>query len=110
MRAFVLSAVAAMGLAIAATPSFAQGFGIHVGPGGGGVYVNPGHGHGNHYDDDYNNWKVSRSEAVRIARRNGMEDVYDVDRSGKYWIVRGRNWKGRKVAMRISRYGDWGWY
>ena len=101
MRAFVFSAVAAIGLAFAATPASAQ-FGVYVGPGGGGVYVNP--------DRDYDNWRISRSEAIRIARRNGMAEIWDVDRRGPYWIVRGENWRGRNVSMRIHRNGGWGWH
>ena len=108
MRAFVFSAAAALCLVVGvASPSHAQGFGIHVGPGGGGVYVNPGHR--DRYDD-WDNWRVTRREAIRIARRNGMEDIFDVDRTRHHWIVRGRNWKGRRVSMRIDRHGGWGWH
>jgi hypothetical protein len=110
MRAFLLSAVAAAGLTVlAASPSQAQGFGIHVGPGGGGVYVNPDHDRHRGYND-YDNWRISRHEAVRIARRNGMREIYDVDRRGPYWVVRGENRRGRNVSMRIHRNGDWGWH
>ena len=109
MRVYLLAAAAVAVMAFAA-PASAQ-FGVYVGPGGGGVYVDPGRGGPGprHYDDDYGNWRVSRGEAVRIARRNGMREVWDVDRRGPYWVVRGENYRGRRVTMRIDRNGGWGW-
>ena len=110
MRAYLLAAAATVAMAFAAVPASAQ-FGVYVGPGGGGVYVDPDRrGPPRHYDDGYSDWRISRSEAVRIARRNGMREVWDVDRRGPYWVVRGENFRGRRVSMRIHRNGDWGWY
>ena len=108
MRVYLLAAAAVAVMAFAA-PASAQ-FGVYVGPGGGGVYVDPGRPGPRHYDDGYGDWRISRREAVRIARRNGMREVYDVDRRGPYWVVRGENRHGRRVSMRIHRNGDWGWY
>jgi hypothetical protein len=115
MRAFVLTALMAAGLATATASTASAQVGIHVGPGGAGVYVNPGYGHGGpprvyeDYGNDYGNWRVSRNEAVRIARRNGMAEIFDVERSPRAWIVRGVNFRGRRVAMRIDRNGGWSW-
>lgn len=110
MRAYLLAAAATAMMVFAAVPASAQ-FGVYVGPGGGGVYVDPGRRAPppRYYDDDYRDWRVSRNEAVRIARRNGMREVWDVDRRGRYWVVRGENRNGRRVTMRIDRNGGWGW-
>jgi hypothetical protein len=112
MRAFVLTALMAAGLATAAASTASAQVGIHVGPGGAGVYVNPGYGHRGpppRVYDDYGSWRINRNEAVRIARRNGMDRIYDVQRTPRAWIVRGTNFRGRNVAMRIDRDGGWSW-
>ena len=106
MRAYVLPALMAAGLVFAAAPASAQGFGVYVGPNGAGVRVAPD---GRHYDRGYDDWRVSRTEAIRIARRNGMREVFDVERTRHNWIVRGVNYRGRRVAMRIDREGGWPW-
>ncbi len=111
MRAFVLTALIAAGLATAAASTASAQVGIHVGPGGAGVYVNPGYGHRGppRVYEDYGDWRVSRPEAVRIARRNGMAEIFDVQRTPRAWVVRGVNFRGRRVAMRIDRDGGWSW-
>ncbi len=39
--------------------------------------------------------RVDRQDAIRIARRNGIDRVRNVDRRGRYWVVtgEGRRWR-----------------
>ena len=39
--------------------------------------------------------RVDRQDAIRIARRNGIDRVRNVDRRGRYWVVTGetRRWR-----------------
>jgi hypothetical protein len=72
-----------------ATPASAQG--IVITPNG--VRVYPGERDYDRYDRRYRR-DVDRRDAVHIAQRNGVGRVWDVDRRGGRWIVRGDNRRG----------------
>ena len=89
-------AVLAAGLGLAAAPATAQG--IQIGPGG--VRVDPGYRRGGDAD-------LSRGEAVRIARREGLVDVDDVGRRGSRFVVRGSDRRGDEITVVVDgRSGD----
>ncbi|SFG26123.1 PepSY domain-containing protein [Methylobacterium gossipiicola] len=92
----------AMALGLAAAPAFAQG--ISIGPGG--VQVDPGYRRG--YDDrGPPRSELTRGEATRIARREGLADVDGVERRGPRMIVRGSDRRGDDISVVIdSRSGD----
>jgi hypothetical protein len=94
--------VFAAALGLAAAPAFAQG--ISIGPGG--VQVDPGYRRG--YDDrGPPRSELTRGEAARIARREGLVDVDGVDRRGPRMIVRGSDRRGDDISVVIdSRSGD----
>lgn len=82
-----------------AAPASAQG--IQIGPGG--VRVDPGFRDRGPRDDV----DLSRGEAVRIARRQGLVDVDGVDRRGPRVIVRGSDRRGDDITVVVdSRSGD----
>lgn len=62
------------------------------------------------YDRDrYNEYdrEIGPRQARRIARSAGMDDVFDVDRRGRVWVVRGEDHRGRDMRVTISvRNGD----
>lgn len=72
-----------------ATPASAQG--IVITPDG--VRIYPGDPRYDRYD---RRWRrnVDRRDAVHIAQRHGVGRVWDVDRRGGRWIVRGDNRRG----------------
>jgi hypothetical protein len=39
--------------------------------------------------------RIDRQDAIRIARRNGVDRIRNVDRLGRYWVVTGetRRWR-----------------
>jgi hypothetical protein len=41
--------------------------------------------------------RIDRQDAIRIARRNGVDRVRDVDRRGRYWVVTGQTRRSRDV-------------
>ena len=85
------------GLGFASLPASAQG--IQIGPGG--VRVDPGFRRGGPDED------LSRGDAVRIARREGLVDVDNVGRRGPRFIVRGSDRRGDDITVVIdSRSGD----
>ena len=87
--------VLATGLGLAAAPALAQG--ISIGPGG--VRVDDGR-----RDRDLD---LSRGEAIRIARREGLVDVDNVDRRGPRLVVRGSDRRGDDLTVVVdSRSGD----
>lgn len=92
----IAAGVFAMGLGLSVGPVSAQG--ISVGPGG--VRVDPD-GRGRRDDD------LSRGDAVRIARREGLVDVDNVDRRGPRLVVRGSDRRGDDITVVVdSRSGD----
>jgi hypothetical protein len=96
MKAHWIAAGIALALAGASVPASAQG--IEFGPGG--VRID----RGERFDrgDD-----VSRGEAVRIARGEGLRDVDDVSRRGRRWIVEGSDRRGNDIRVTIdSRDGS----
>lgn len=91
MKATLIAAGLAFALAGAAMPASAQG--IEFGPGG--VRIDRGERYGS--GDD-----VSRGEAVRIARSEGLRDVDDVSRRGRRWIVDGSDRRGNDIRVTID--------
>jgi hypothetical protein len=92
----------ALNLGLAAAPAVAQG--ISIGPGG--VQVDPGYRRG--FDDrGPPRSELTRGEAARIARREGLVDVDGVDRRGPRLIVRGSDRRGDDITVVLdSRSGD----
>lgn len=92
----------ALSLGLAGGSAHAQG--ISIGPGG--VQVDPGYRRG--YDDrGPPRSELTRGEAARIARREGLVDVDGVDRRGPRLIVRGSDRRGDDISVVIdSRSGD----
>jgi hypothetical protein len=86
-------------LGAAATPAIAQSF--EFGPGG--VRVDPD-------SREYRGERrggLEREDAVRAARRAGMDDIERTSRRGGDWIVEGTDRRGRDVRMRVDgRDGD----
>ena len=87
----MLAAALGLGFATVTAPAPASAQGIVITPDGLRIY--PG-------DRDYNRWdrrhrrNVDRRDAVHIAQRRGVGRVWDVDRRGSRWIVRGDNRRG----------------
>lgn len=117
MNQMLLSAVVCAGVMFgAATTASAQS--VYIGPGG--VAVGPGYGYypppppptryygpPPRYYDGGRAFRIDRGEAVRIARRNGLDRVYDVDRRGPNWVVRGESYRGRDLSVWVNSYnGD----
>jgi hypothetical protein len=92
--------------ALAAVLGFGQGVvaqTIEFGPGG--VRVGPGYDRRPppppRYDDG-----ISEREAVRIARRQGVEEVDRVRPTPRGWVVGGTDRNGDDIRVVISRYGE----
>ncbi|KQP76526.1 hypothetical protein ASF41_01675 [Methylobacterium sp. Leaf111] len=98
----LVGSLVALGLGLSAAPAFAQG--ISIGPGG--VQVDPGYRRG--YDDrGPPRSELTRGEAARIARREGLVDVDGVDRRGPRLIVRGSDRRGDDISVVLdSRSGE----
>jgi hypothetical protein len=79
---------------LAAVPALSQG--ISIGPGG--VRVDDGR----RYDRGPPREDLSRGEAIRIARREGLLDVDDVDRRGSRLIVRGQDRRGDDLTVVVD--------
>jgi hypothetical protein len=63
-------------------------------------YVGPGYDlDGRHYD----NWGISRDQAIRIAKDNGVRYVEDVDRTRRYYIVSGETRRHHDISVTIDR-------
>jgi hypothetical protein len=41
--------------------------------------------------------RIGRQDATRIARRNGVNHIRNVDRRGRYWVVTGETRRGRDI-------------
>ena len=41
--------------------------------------------------------RIDRQDATRIARRNGVNRIRNVDRRGRYWVVTGETRRGRDI-------------
>jgi hypothetical protein len=41
--------------------------------------------------------RINRQDATRIARRNGVDRIRNVDRRGRYWVVTGEARRGRDI-------------
>ena len=97
-----LTLTLALGLTGLAAPVAAQG--IEIGPGG--VRVDPGYRERG-YRGPRGDVDLSRGEAVRIARREGLVDVDGVDRRGPRIIVRGSDRRGDDMNVVVDgRSGD----
>jgi hypothetical protein len=100
----LLAAVAGLGLAFAAPAVQAQS--IELGPGG--VRVNPeGPREYRGGPRGYVTEEISRREATRIARGQGLVDVDQVVRNGDRFRVEGADRRGRDLRVVIdARSGD----
>ncbi|AZO79499.1 MULTISPECIES: PepSY domain-containing protein [unclassified Bosea (in: a-proteobacteria)] len=58
------------------------------------------------YDDDDEDYGISRREAVRIARRSGVVDVENVRRRRGVWIVSGTDGDDEDIRVVINDEGD----
>ena len=96
-----LTMAAGLGIAGLGLTAPASAQGIQIGPGG--VRVDPGYRDRGPRDDV----DLSRGEAIRIARRQGLVDVDGVDRRGPRFIVRGSDRRGDDITVVVdSRSGD----
>jgi hypothetical protein len=50
---------------------------------------------------DRRSHRVNRSEAVRIARRNGISHIRHADMRGRYWVVTGES-RRRRDILRLT--------
>ena len=57
------------------------------------------------YDDDDQDYGISRREAVRIARRRGVVDVENVSRRRGVWIVSGTDDEGDDIRVVVDDEG-----
>lgn len=100
------TALVALALLAPAVGAFAQG--IEFGPGG--VRINPpGFEPRERFDrrpppPRYDG--ISEREAVRIARRQGVEEVDRVRPTPRGWVVGGTDRNGDEIRVVISRDGD----
>lgn len=95
----------ALALLAPGAAAFAQG--IEFGPGG--VRINPGYEPRERYDrrpppPRYDG--INEREAVRIARRQGVEEVDRVRPTPRGWVVGGTDRNGDEIRVVISRDGD----
>lgn len=98
LKNFAIAAIAVATI-MSATPSFSQS--IEIGPGG--VRVNPGM----EPPPPPRDMGISERQAIRIARRNGVQDVDDVARRRNVIVVRGEDRDGDDIKVVIDRYtGD----
>lgn len=103
MRKIVLAVAAVVGLAAAVPGASAQT--LEFGPGG--VRIRPDAPPPPYYErrryDDF----ISRRDAVRIARSEGLVDVEEVFRDGARYRVEGVDRRGRDMRVVIdARSGD----
>ncbi|MFT4181391.1 MAG: PepSY domain-containing protein [Rhizobium sp.] len=97
LKNFAIAAIAVVTI-MSATPSFSQS--IEIGPGG--VRVNPGM-----EPPPPRDMGISERQAIRIARRSGVQDVDDVARRRNVIVVRGVDRDGDDIKVVIDRYtGD----
>ena len=113
MRKLLILAAAGLGLAISAPIAGAQS--IQFGPDG--VRVDPGirgPGYDPRYDGRIEERRVipqrdfiSRSEARRIARSQGVVEIDEIYRDGRRYEVEGADRRGRDISVSIdARTGD----
>lgn len=57
------------------------------------------------YDEDDEDYGISRREAVRIARRRGLLDVENVSRRRGVWIVSGTDDEGDDIRVVVNDEG-----
>ncbi len=87
---------AALAAAVLAAP-VAHAQGIEFGPGG--VRIDRGDGYDREWDRGD---EVSRREAIRIARDEGLRDLDDVYRRGWRWVVVGNDPQGDDMRVMID--------
>jgi hypothetical protein len=96
MRKIVWLAAAA-GVVLLGASQLASAQGIIIGPGG--VRIDPGGRPGVEIRE-----RIGRDAARRIARDEGMRDIFDVDREGDVYRVRGEDRRGRRMRVVIDAY------
>lgn len=104
IREIVSVGLIAVGLALPGSAALAQT--IEFGPGG--VRVGPGY-------EPEERWErrppprydgISERQAVRIARRQGVDEVERVRPTPRGWVVRGTDRNGDDIRVVISLDGD----
>jgi hypothetical protein len=93
--------IALAGLALALSIGSAQAQGIEFGPGG--LRIDPGperYAPRPRYDG------ISEREAVRIARRQGVDEVERVRETPRGWRISGLDRNGDEIRVIVSRDGD----
>jgi hypothetical protein len=107
MKLRLLLASASVAAAAFVLPATASAQGVIIDEGG--VRVAPPYERSydryDRYDRDrYDQYDrgIGPRQARRIARGAGMDDVFDVDRRGRVWVVRGEDRRGRDMRVTIS--------
>jgi hypothetical protein len=95
------SRIAFIGLAILMAAGAAQAQGIEFGPGG--LRIDPGP---ERYVPRPRYDGISQREAVRIARRQGVEEVERVRETPRGWRISGFDRNGDEIRVIVSRDGD----
>ncbi|MBX9911393.1 MAG: PepSY domain-containing protein [Beijerinckiaceae bacterium] len=93
--------IACASLAILMMAGAAQAQGIEFGPGG--LRIDPGP---ERYAPRPRFDGISEREAVRIARRQGVEEVERVRETPRGWRISGLDRNGDEIRVIISRDGD----
>ena len=109
MKLRLLLATTAFVAAIAAAIPAASAQGVIIDEGGVRVVPERGYDRDRYDRDRYDEYDrgIGPRQARRIARGAGMDDVFDVDRRGRVWVVRGEDRRGRDMRVTISaRNGD----
>ncbi len=93
-------ALAVASATVATTVGANAGVTLHFGPGG--VTVGPQY----NYDYDnrhYDNWGISRDEAINIAQDNGMRYVQNVRRRSHSYVVYGQTRHHSSITVTVDR-------
>jgi len=102
MRLMFLRSAGLVGLAILACAGPVAAQGIEFGPGG--IRVDPGFDRRDRRPPRFDG--ISEREAVRIARRQGVEEVERVRETPRGWRISGLDRNGDEIRVIISRDGD----
>lgn len=89
-------------LAVPCAGAIAQG--IEFGPGG--IRIDPGYESPERYAPRPRYDGISEREAMRIARRQGVDEVERVRPTPRGWVVRGLDRNGEEIRVVISRDGE----
>ncbi len=102
MRLMFLRSAGLVGLAILACAGPVAAQGIEFGPGG--IRVDPGFDRRDRRPPRFDG--ISEREAVRIARRRGVDDVERVRETPRGFVVSGTDRYGDEIRVVVSRDGE----